>query len=263
MNTLRLSGAIVILLALASPALAAEQLRWNGVYVGVNGGYGQGSGPVSLYGENLYGVLGLPSTLSAPSTSPTGGLFGLQAGYNWQPAPHFVLGVETDIDLSSIGGSGRAAILNPPFNDTYLTSNASQRVSSLGTVRARVGYAAGDWLLYGTGGLAYGRTHLDTSLMVYPPPDQGSQSCAGGNLSLICTSASSSQWSIGWVLGGGVEWAWSPKWSVKGEYLHYDLGSVSQSQSDPGIVPRFQPVTGSSVNFRGDIVRVGLNYKIN
>jgi outer membrane immunogenic protein len=31
----------------------------------------------------------------------------------------------------------------------------------------------------------------------------------------------------GWTAGGGLEWMGSPNWSVKAEYLYYDLGKIA------------------------------------
>jgi outer membrane immunogenic protein len=76
----------------------------------------------------------------------------------------------------------------------------------------------------------------------------------------------------GWTAGGGGEWAFAPNISVKAEYLHYDLGTMDYSAgqitslSAPCAAPADAPF--ASVNlapeaeFKGDIVRAGLNFKI-
>jgi hypothetical protein len=52
--------------------------------------------------------------------------------------------------------------------------------------------------------------------------------------------------------------------SLRGEYLHYDLGSRNQKQFDPQFNPAFPvPVFNSSAAFRGDIVRAAVNFKLN
>jgi len=38
-----------------------------------------------------------------------------------------------------------------------------------------------------------------------------------------------SQTLAGYAVGGGAEWAVTPAWSVKAEYLYYDLGSLKTS----------------------------------
>ena len=48
-----------------------------------------------------------------------------------------------------------------------------------------------------------------------------------------CQSGSVSDTKIGWTIGGGLEWAFAYNWSLKGEYLYYDLGTLSHLMTDP------------------------------
>jgi outer membrane immunogenic protein len=115
-----------------------------------------------------------------------------------------------------------------------------------GTVRARLGYAGGAWLFYGTGGLAYG--HVKYSYLQTNVP-------YGGPLTI---AASDSATEVGWTAGAGVEYGVGP-WSAKLEYLYYDLGDrlfgAPNPLAPPGVqlVPNFQNT--------GSIVRAGLNYR--
>src|SRR6185295_11460520 len=69
-----------------------------------------------------------------------------------------------------------------------------------------LGYSFGQTLLYATGGYAYGSE--TTSLNINPAILNFSRSA---NLS-------------GFVVGGGLEYAFSPNLSMKTEYLYYDFG---------------------------------------
>ena len=57
----------------------------------------------------------------------------------------------------------------------------------------------------------------------------------------------------------------APHWTVKAEYLHYDLGSVTYAlpaivqTTDTG-VPFFGASTASHVAFTGNIARAGVNF---
>jgi outer membrane immunogenic protein len=109
--------------------------NWTGFYVGVNAGWGWGTGKLS----------GPPST---GDIDGNGGVAGGQIGYNWQ-VNQIVFGVETDINWSGIetdnhrcGGGG--AIRCQVSNDWF------------GTARGRIGYAIDRWMPYIAGGLAYG-----------------------------------------------------------------------------------------------------------
>jgi outer membrane immunogenic protein len=143
---------------------AAQLFNWTGFYVGGNAGWGWGS---ALGGD------------------PSGYLIGLQAGYNFQYASGLLAGIESDIAISGIDGSGGGATFGLDY---------------LGTVRGRLGYAADRFLVYGTAGIAYGRG--DVSM--------------GG--------LSNEQTHLGWTIGAGVEAMIAPNITARLEYLYADLG---------------------------------------
>ncbi|QFR32892.1 outer membrane protein [Ancylobacter sp. TS-1] len=178
-------------LAYKAPAAYAPPpmaFTWTGFYIGANAGYGWGTADWS---PDIDGFIG-----------------GLQAGYNWQGAGPLVLGVETDIQYADV-------------------SSGIFSLDYFGTVRARIGYAFDQVLVYGTGGLAYG----------------------GGTYETWGLSNSKNQ--IGWTLGGGAEYAINNNWSVKGEYLYVDLGEES-----------YQTLTGPrDVGVSSNILRAGVNYR--
>ena len=61
---------------------------------------------------------------------------------------------------------------------------------------------------------------------------------------------------VGWTAGGGVEFALTPNWTAKVEYLYVDLGS----QSCPaGSCSYSGPAT--TVSLTENVVRAGINYK--
>ena len=202
---------------------------WSGLYFGVNGGYAWTDEPV------VFSIVGVRPTAS-------GGLFGGQVGYNLQWTPDWVFGVEADLDWADIYGQTR---VYSPFE-----AAATQRIDVLGTLRGRVGYVLDDVLLYGTAGVAYGKTELGSA---------ASQTFGGLCDPLgFCASTASAKWMVGWAAGVGFDWSFMPRWSFRSEYLHYDLGSHTQTLTDP------YSLTGSlgvASNFRGDIVRGAVNFK--
>ncbi|MDI3468771.1 MAG: Outer membrane protein [Pseudolabrys sp.] len=186
-----------------APVYVPPPFTWTGAYIGLNGGYGFGANSTFSGG-------------TVPGGFHTSGwLFGGTLGYNWQTGPA-VFGVEGDIDWADIHGSG------------ICTGFACETKNDwLGTVRGRLGYNAGRWMPYVTGGLAF-----------------------GGVKSSIDTFGGSSSTKAGWTLGGGVEaMLWGP-WSAKLEYLYVDLGHVNDI---PG-------TGGTSADFKTNIIRAGLNY---
>ncbi len=237
---------------------------WTGFYVGLNAGYHWGDSTFNFTGTDtsplaVGGGLGVAQAFGTiPTTGASGAkgfIGGGQAGYNYQ-IDSFVLGLEVDVD-GATGSSSSSALLSDPADgfDIPTLTQSEQRLDWLGTLRARIGWTPIDRLLvYGTGGLAFGRSSADFSVVnplgVPPLSDFASNSL-----------------SVGWTAGGGIEYAlpdaWS-NWSVKVEYLYYDLGrstgTVSYQNIDLAGNPESSTLSGQ-IRHNGNIVRAGLNYK--
>jgi outer membrane immunogenic protein len=142
-------------------------------------------------------------------------LGGAHIGYNYQFGS-FVLGAETDISMTGIKSGANGVETTLPW---------------LGTTRLRGGFVVvPELLVYGTGGAAYGHVKvgdLTGSNMVFTTP------------------------TVGWVLGGGAEYAISPNIVVGAEYLHADLDGPSVTNGLQTLGTRV-PV---------DIVRGRLSYR--
>jgi outer membrane immunogenic protein len=269
------------------PPPAPPAPSWTGWYVGLNAGWVDVTGggntnatSVSFTDPSHGGEASTTTTLAAAATNQFGNrsngfLGGGQFGYNYQFASPFVVGFEADIQGSSARGS--ATVSNSVLTDTTrgpntATWNTSTTVSRdldyLGTVRGRIGWTATPtFLLYGTGGLAYGGVSSNTSMTINATRLTGEPVFG---VPTTVTSGSFSDTRTGWTAGGGVEWMFLPNWSAKVEYLHYDLGSVTYGTSGFSIDvgPTALPglgiaaiATSTTINFRGDIVRAGVNYK--
>src|SRR4051812_4487776 len=95
----------------APPPAPVAAIGWTGFYAGINAGYGQ-SRDTSLISEAIPRVFVLngqnQTALSAYNMS--GALVGLQGGYNYQFGQNWLIGVETDIQATSIKGSGTSSI---------------------------------------------------------------------------------------------------------------------------------------------------------
>jgi outer membrane immunogenic protein len=185
---------------------------WSGFYLGGNGGY-------AFDAQNRHGGI-----------LDDGGFGGGQIGYNWQGIwhPHLVLGVEADIQGTGIDNKG-VAILIP----SGIPANHEISIDYFGTVRGRIGYAAGPLLVYGTGGFAYGGVN---NRFVVP---------SGTVFATNTTQA-------GFVAGGGLEYKISSAWSAKAEYQYIDLGHDNAVSS-----------SGSFITTRDtelNTIRVGINY---
>jgi outer membrane immunogenic protein len=211
------------------PSLPPPLPTWTGFYIGANAGgaIGVASSDFSVGGTNFASV----------DNSLTGAVVGGQAGYNWQSGP-MVYGLETDIQFSNAKGT-LSAPCAAGLCGLPLTANYSQEVSWFGTVRGRVGYAQGGWLIYATGGYAYGQLTTDANA-----------SAPGASATF-----SAKDFVNGWTVGGGIEVQVMPQWSVKGEYLFTDLGRANHTFAFPGV-----PAVTDSANVTLNVVRAGVNF---
>ena len=188
---------------------------WSGCYVGgnVGGGWGERAGnreTINSGNGTLNAGTGVPV---GPDTRSSGVIGGAQVGCNYQ-ASLLVVGVEADIQGSDIHGGAAVFFPSPNGGITDATNFlGSERINWLGTARVRLGIApATNFLVYATGGFAFGGVSSSASLVLTPAID--------GNY-----AGSISETRSGWTAGVGGEYAFANNWSVKLEYLFVDLGT--------------------------------------
>lgn len=194
--------------------------NWTGFYIGGNVGAAWENSTLT---DSFFGT--------SFSNTRSGFIGGGQIGYNWQVAPQFVLGVEWMFDGTDIRSNSGAVIVGAD------TLSASEKVDWLTTVAARFGYAAGNWLFYGKAG--GGWVH-DTATVT-------DVNAAG------VFSVSASDTRGGWLVGAGIEYGFTPNWTMRVEYDHLGLDNITSAGFAVG-----DTVTLSR---HFDMVTVGLNYK--
>jgi outer membrane immunogenic protein len=150
----------------------------------------------------------------ANSATASGFTGGAQAGYSWQNGP-LVYGFETDFSAVRLNGVTNDRPSCTGFVCQFLVpppaATTSSSIDWYGTVRGRLGFAAGPALVYATGGLAYGKVDLSSSFDV-------------AGLSVISQTSSTK---TGWVAGGGIEYLIQPNLALNLGYQYVDLGTVS------------------------------------
>jgi outer membrane immunogenic protein len=245
---------------------------WTGFYVGGNIGYswGKADTEVAIPGfsvDALIGVLDIPGATFSDSNKLKGIIGGGQIGYNVQTG-RWVFGLELDWQASGEkGGATRSNAFVVQEGDCPIFCTFSQGTAAtqyeakilwFGTARGRVGYAADGLLLYGTGGLAYGRVKVAGTNTVTGAVTECS--IIGGcetNPLAAATAFDRSKVNIGWTLGAGIEGAFAQlrNWTWKLEYLYLDLGSLDASAVTP-----LGTVT-THTRFTDHVVRLGLNVR--
>jgi outer membrane immunogenic protein len=208
-------------------------INWGGAYVGINGGYGWNGNQEDIrYTAPANGFAGTGRGFDAD-----GGFGGGQIGYNWR-RDHFVFGIEADIQGSGVSDRSNLTVI--ANNGTALGVASRQDLDYFGTVRGRLGYAFGGTMIYATGGFAYGEVN-----------DRVLLSNLGATALLRKDDTET-----GFVVGGGVEHYFAPRWSAKLEYQYVDLGSDRLTAvSSNGVF-----LESSKIDSNFQTVRIGLNY---
>ncbi len=236
-----------------APPVLADMGRadWNGFYVGAHGGGGwaKSYGSLSVTSATMAALPGVIPTIDSAATGMhfSGGAFGgLQIGYNWQVGTNLVAGVEGDFSFSSLHGSRTSGGIVPVFGSLF---GFNQRIANpfASTLRARVGFTPfASMLVYGTGGLAFGRVRYDSDFWDAANEVEAYRSAA---------------WRVGWTLGGGVEVALGRGWSAKIEYLHTELPGISGVGASLLIDGTYALTQHNSGRLASDTLRAGVNYR--
>ncbi len=205
-------------LAAQPPAAAAPS--WTGFYLGLHGGGG--------WGKSRLEDPSFSMTYAPFDTKSNGWLAGAQMGANWQFG-NMVVGGELDLSWSSIKG-------NTPPDPAFFVSGVSLNYEALATGTGRVGYAAGNFLGYVKGGVAWANVDIKAGTATPAPLDVNHQR-------------------TGLTAGAGVEMALTSNLSTRLEYDYVYFGSDAIQLNG-----RFGP---SNVDHELQLVKLGLNWRIN
>lgn len=321
-KTLLSTATIIVIAGSASAAdlpshkapIAPSAPAWTGFYTGLNlgGGIGTNSSVINSQGQigNVYyldpgnpvpnlsqsmfgGAMANQNSMMTQSGVTGGG----QIGYNYKWTQKFVVGIEADIQGSSIsGGSTNNDILStasPSFYECDGTCGyeqftqggvVQQRVSAgvnwMGTVRGRVGYLVSPTLLtFAAGGLTYGGVYVNASSFSVQTAQLDNET--GGpqkpvTIGLYGTGHQTDTL-VGWNAGGGLEWMFMTDWSLKAEAIYWNMGNINLSTTSFSQIGNmqlterndrvaFQPSilsSKSAINYQGIIARLGVNYHFN
>jgi high affinity Mn2+ porin len=218
---------------------------WTGYYVGAHLGYAAGSSnwsaaSIGTVAPTLTGSLDLYN--SYEMFKGTGSYFaGFQAGYNYLLPSRILLGIEADTSFPNTI-AGAATISSPSIG----VASYSEQVEFSGTLRGRIGYAPGHWLLYATGGFAWSYDQYTRTQLTGVPTGGTAQPGQMETLYMVPR--------VGGAAGIGVELALTPNWAVRLEYLYTDY--ASRSVNFPGGAQRFDS------DLALQTLRVGVDYQL-
>ncbi len=188
------SAAIVGALSLGGTAAMAADHSWAGAYGGLSVGYQDGQ----LTGRNG-GTLDYYGISNPDPGSPTGGAF---AGYNYQiPQSPLVAGVEASFTIGGEKQSKQGSAF--PFANPEATVS----VPYMAALKARLGYAAGQFLPYAQAGVVEGEARFKVTA------DDG-------------TALGGSRLSAGWLVGAGVDYALQNNLFLRASYSYTRLANM-------------------------------------
>ena len=216
----------------ASSEARAQNSEGGSVYIGITGGYGFGNADVN-------GMLrrdhtdSMSEAVSEDGRSDLdGGMIGGLAGFDYSFGNGLVIGAVGD--MSWMNASGNTDVEPEIINLSGSDYSVDTSLNWLGTVRGRVGFEAGNVLIYGTGGVAFGGVESDLH-------EDGSGSIG---------SDSSTQ--VGWTAGAGINFMATENVMLGLEYLYVDLGEQTYDFGDAG---------NADVDVNMSIIRGTIGYK--
>jgi outer membrane immunogenic protein len=207
---------------------------WTGLYIGGGGGYAWGSGLTDM---NVSGVFNQRAT---PDLN--GGIVGGHIGLNYQMGA-LVVGAEAQI-LSGVSGSENAPFIPFTCGGGPCLVRGTVDVEDTVILKGRLGMAFDRWLPYFTGGIASGDIRSRFRDVNF-----------NGGTNVVGDTERHS----GWVIGGGLDYAFTRNWILGVEYEHISF--------DDGIHRGFNNFGGTVairdhlVNADVDTVMARLSYK--
>jgi opacity protein-like surface antigen len=238
--------AIAADLPLKSEAPVLPRFSWTGCYLGAHVGGGRGSkdmtDPVQLVQDTL-SLAPVTTGITTVTTSPTGAVIGGEIGCDYQFAGNAVIGIEGTASGTTMRGSALVGLPAAGIPGELALVQATN--DFLASVTGRIGYAFDTVLVYGRGGFAVAGDKYDVS---------------GGDFAgLGPFHFQGADNRYGWIVGGGVDWAFTRHWSMNVEYDFYKFGSGGILMTD-----QFSGLTGIvDVKQTVQVIKVGFNFHIN
>jgi opacity protein-like surface antigen len=237
---------------------------WTGFYLG--GNVGGGTSHIDFNGTGVFATKGATDPFSFANSGTASGIAaGGQIGFNYQLPGHVVLGAEADFDGSSFHGLTTFCSTGtggPLLGHTANCETSNNKLVDFATVRGRIGYAFENRVLvYGTGGFAWERSSTSTVATCVTVTG----TCPAHGVKFTNGSSEASATLNGWAAGVGVEWALTPQWILRAEYLHMAFDRTAENFSASGTAAKVPfTVTGrTSLSNDVDLGRVGLSYLFN
>jgi outer membrane immunogenic protein len=224
-----------------TPAPFAERFSWTGCYLGghVGGAWARKdiTDPVQLVQDSFL-FPGATTGVTTVNPSPSGAVIGGQIGCDYEFPSNFVIGVEGSASGSTMRSSQNAVLPLGNPDIALVQANTDFLVGLTG----RIGYAFDTVLLYARGGAALAGDKFEVS----------------GTFTGLPYDFRGLDNRYGWVVGGGVDWAFTPHWSVNFEYDYYQFGHGNVAMVDG--INGFSGLVDVRQNVQ--VAKVGVNFHV-
>jgi outer membrane immunogenic protein len=222
-----------------------QAFSWSGFYLGLHAGYNWSS---NNWGTSI--AFEQPSITASPFSPKTNGVLGgVQAGANYQLGS-WVVGMEADWAFAHGKGSANGVLIQGGAPAPSIFATATSQIDWVATFAGRAGYAFDLALFYAKGGVAAAEFKDNFAIASTPP-----------NTPSFIDFGTKTNIQVGWVAGGGVEYAFAPNWSGKIEYNYIDLG---KSREIFNVFVNTATLTfPEDIHHKLQIVKVGANYRFN
>jgi outer membrane immunogenic protein len=221
---------------------------WAGFYAGIGGGFQSSQVNGALIsdaafsgGATINALAGCGAATRCALNEPVNGTaFRVApfAGFNWQVAPQWVLGVEGDW-----GWTGRKTTLNGmSLPSTAVSTGNSNDTFNVrpgwdASIRARAGFLVFPTLmLYATAGPAWQHVELSSACSTATVIGPGGVTFTPPCVALRPGEITHSTDRLGWTAGAGAEAMLGGNWFARAEYRYADFGTISSvdQRSCPG-----------------------------
>jgi outer membrane immunogenic protein len=234
-----LSGLVAMTMTMGAVGVA-NAVDWTGPYAGLSAGI---AGHQSEW-KNIYGTYEGGPTDIAPgilvNNNSAGVLAGVTAGYNFNSASPYVIGVEGNIAF------GNPDVKSACMGDQGYAATCSSDTRWVGDLAVRFGLPVDRTLYFVKGGVAFGNFKYKVGDFVgFTAPPYGSETDT----------------KTGWLVGAGVEQAVSDKTSVKFEADYMDFGKDRMNFSSGCGISCYSSDFGTDITEKMWVVKVGMNMK--
>ncbi len=210
---------------LASPAAHADEVKWDGGYVGIHVGGQFATGHMSLVPGGYDTVFG-PGSKPEASMSPDGFAGGALAGYMFRVGSAALVGAELDI----AGSTAKDTQITSATAGWDATNKMKQEIT--GRARARIGFSKGKVMPFIAGGVSV--THVGMQLDI---------DCFGQHY-----SDHTGKTLTGFNVGAGFEYAMTEHLRARLEYIYDGYGGPQLATLKPDWNDRkFHNLGGSTV----------------